>query len=303
MIGYRFVAADKDTHFLRKSFSLYLAPAVVERMLSARRLPGLGGEKRKVTIYFSDIVGFSQLAEHLPPSDLVTLINHYLSAMVEIIESHGGFVDKYIGDAIVAVFGAPVEDAQHERSAVRTALACEARLAELNREGIPHLQGALLAQRIGLSSGEVLVGNIGSSRRFNYTVMGDAVNLASRLEAANKYYGTTVMASEATVVGAGLGFCWRELDTIRISGRAKTVKVFEPAADHNAAHLDINEARRAYAAGLACWRAGDFAAATKAFARASKFDRPSALFCERARRLSVGAPPANWEPVRVPGDK
>ena len=132
-IGYRFVVADRGKRLLRQSFALYLAPAVIEKMMASNKPPALGGEMRNVTVYFSDIADFSTFAEKIAPAELVAAMNEYLSAMTDIIEAHGGFVDKYIGDAIVAVFGAPLDDPDHATNAVRAALQCAARLAELDR--------------------------------------------------------------------------------------------------------------------------------------------------------------------------
>ncbi len=201
--------ADRDERFLRKSFALYLAPEVVDSMVASGKMPALGGEIRNVTMFFSDLSGFSSIAETMTPGELVTLMNEYLSAMTDIIESHGGYVDKYIGDSIVAMFGAPADDPAHATNAVRAALKCHDKLAELNA-GHPAFAGHGLSHRIGLNSGEAVVGNIGSRRRFNYTVMSDTVNVASRLEGANKYYGTAIMASETTKAQTGAAFAWRE---------------------------------------------------------------------------------------------
>src|SRR5262249_13935651 len=183
-------------------------------------------EMRNVTIYFSDIADFSSIAEKIPPTELVAAMNEYLSAMTDVIEAHGGFVDKYFGDAIVAVFGAPLDDKEHATNAGRAALRCAPPLATLDR--VTAAFGGAVRQRIGLNSGEALVGNIGSRRRFNYTVMGDVVNLASRLEGSNKLYDTTIIASEATVTLTGRTFVWRELDAIRVKGRRQAVRIFEP---------------------------------------------------------------------------
>ena len=225
-IGYRFVIADSGKRLLRQSFALYLAPSVIEKMLSSNKPPALGGEMRNVTVYFSDIADFSAMAEKTPPTELVAAMNEYLSAMTDVIEGLGGFVDKYIGDAIVGVFGAPLDDPDHAANAVRAALQCAALLGRLDR--VSAAFGGTVRQRIGVNSGEALVGNIGSRRRFNYTVMGDMVNLASRLEGSNKLYGTTVIASEATVALTGRAFVWRELDAIRVKGRTQAVRIFEP---------------------------------------------------------------------------
>ena len=173
MVGYRFMVADKDRRLLQKSFALYLAPDVIDKMLASDKLPVLGGETRNVTAFFSDLEGFSQIAEDLSPDALMALMNEYLSAMTDIIESHGGYVDKYIGDSIVAVFGAPADDPDHASNAARAALGCCARLEELNRSAAA-FQGRKIIQRIGINTGDALVGNFGSRRRFNYSEIGRA---------------------------------------------------------------------------------------------------------------------------------
>jgi adenylate cyclase len=296
-VGYRFVVADKDKRLLRKSFALYLAPAVIERLLASHKQPELGGESRTVTVFFSDIANFSSLAEKMTASELVTLMNEYLSAMTDIIESRGGFVDKYIGDAIVAVFGAPLDDPDHALHAVRAALDCNAKLGEMNRTAVAAFKGCTLSHRIGLNSGEALVGNIGSRRRFNYTAMGDAVNLAARLEGANKYYGTTIMASQTTMALAGPAITWRELDTIRVAGREKPVTVFEPVCEAGAESLEQRATLEAYANGLAHWRARDFKGAGAAFALLADRDPPAAFLGERAKRFDASPPPPGWQPI------
>ncbi|HEY0300200.1 MAG TPA: adenylate/guanylate cyclase domain-containing protein, partial [Rhizomicrobium sp.] len=296
-IGYRFVATDKDRRLLQKSFALYLAPHVINRMLASNKLPELGGETRNVTAFFSDIEGFSLIAEKISPDQLVALMNTYLSAMTDIIEAHGGYVDKYIGDSIVAVFGAPADDPDHAANAARSALACCARLDELNHNSA--FGDVKLKQRIGINSGEAVVGNFGSSRRFNYSVMSDAVNLASRLEGANKFYGTAVIASEVTVALTGDGFAWRELDAIRVKGRLQPLKIYELLASAK----DLSEDRKAvvasYAEGLAHWRAGEFAAAAACFERSANADRPASIFLDRARQLAASPPGGEWDSIRT----
>ena len=297
-VGYRFVIADRDERFLRKSFALYLAPQVIETMLASEKMPALGGEMRNVTVFFSDIAGFSSFSERMKPAALVALMNEYLSAMTDIIERHGGYVDKYIGDSIVAVFGAPAADLDHARSAVHAALECRDRLEELNRDN-SCFQGERLAHRIGLNSGEALVGNIGSRRRFNYTVMSDAVNVASRLEGANKYFKTSIMASEMTVALTGTTFFWRELDAIRVKGRADPVKIYEPVAEAGQQTPEQSRVAAAYAEGLACWRARQFESARQCFDRVAEVDPPSVLFSARAREFADNPPPREWVPVNI----
>lgn len=295
-IGYRFVVADKDKRLLRRSFGLYLSPAVIDRMISSNKLPELGGETRNITVYFSDLVGFSSMAESLPPSQIVALLNEYLSAMAEIIEQHGGFIDKYIGDAIVAVFGAPLADADHARNAVRAALQCQARLQQLN-ESAGGFSDLPLQQRVGLNSGEALVGNIGSRRRFNYTVIGDVVNLASRLEGANRFFGTSVIASQTTVALTGSTFTWRELDEIRVRGRTGSISIFEPLAESGLATAEQKDCAEGFAKGLARWRTADFKGAAEYFARFAGGDLPSKRFLARAQQFAEHPPAANWNPV------
>jgi len=298
MVGYRFIVADKAERFLRKSFAFYLAPQVIEAMLKSRQIPVLGGEIRNVTIFFSDVAGFSTIAEKMTPSALVALMNEYLSAMTDIIENHGGYVDKYIGDSIVAVFGAPVADPDHACNAVRAALQCRAGLEQLNRSEAA-FQGYKLAHRIGLNSGDALVGNIGSRRRFNYTVMSDAVNVASRLEGANKFFGTSMMASEMTVTLTGASFAWRELDAIRVKGRSDPVKIYEPLAEYGQQTPQQSASASAYAEGLACWRAREFSRAMQCFDRVAETDPPSALFRTRAKQFIDHPPPQEWVPVNT----
>ena len=301
-IGYRFVVADRGKRLLRQSFALYLAPAVIEKMMASNKPPALGGEMRNVTVYFSDIADFSSFAEKIAPAELVAAMNEYLSAMTDIIEAHGGFIDKYIGDAIVAVFGAPLDDPGHAKNAVRAALKCAARLGELDRVAAA-FHGHALRQRIGLNTGDALVGNIGSRRRFNYTVMGDMVNLASRLEGANKFFGTTIIASETTVAQAGDGFVWRELDAIRVKGREQAVKIYEPLAAAGEATAEQERRAKAYTEGLMRFRARDFAGAADHFGRAADTDPPSAAFFERARQLMRNPPGADWDPVNALEEK
>src|SRR5262249_55799570 len=147
LLGFRFAVTDRDKRQLRRAFQFYLAPAVVDRMLAAGRPPELGGETRELTIFFSDLAGFSSIAEGMDAAELVALMTEYLSAMTEVVEAHGGFVDKYIGDAVVAVFGAPLADPAHALNAVEAALGCARRLAELNA-GSPVFKGRSLVQRI-----------------------------------------------------------------------------------------------------------------------------------------------------------
>ena len=296
IVAYRLVVTDKGERLLRKSFALYLAPEVIDKMLASKKLPVLGGETRDVTVLFSDLEGFTSISEKMTPAELVAFMNEYLSAMTEIIESRGGYIDKYIGDSIVAVFGAPADDSDHARNAAHAALGCRARLDELNR-GSATFQGNKVRHRMGLNSGAALVGNIGSRRRFNYSVMSDAVNVASRLEGANKYYGTTIAASEMTVALTGSTFAWRELDAIRVQGRSTPVKIYELLAEAGRETPQQAASAAAYAEGLEYWRNREFDAAARCFERVAEVDRSSALFLSRANAFARHPPAPDWEPV------
>jgi adenylate cyclase len=296
-VALRLGVADREKRFLRRVFGLYLAPNVIDRMTSSGTLPLLGGETREVTIFFSDVVGFSTLSEAMSPEQIVSLMNDYLTSMSEAIEEAGGFIDKYVGDAIVAIFGAPVRSDSHAIEAVAAALACQRRLDVFNRAHAPPIQ-----HRIGLNTGEALIGNIGSRRRFNYTAFGDNVNLASRLEQLNTSFGTSILATESVVRATGATFVWREIDTIRVRGRSAPVTVFEPLGRHGEETEAQRERARAYSEGLQAWRAHAFIRAETVFSRFPD-DLPAALFRKRCRTLIDSPPDEPWEPIFLPTSK
>jgi class 3 adenylate cyclase/CHASE2 domain-containing sensor protein len=293
----RLGVADREKRFLRRAFGLYLAPDVIDHMTSSGALPTLGGETREVTMLFSDVVGFSSLSEAMRPEEIVSLMNGYLTSMSEAIEGAGGFVDKYVGDAIVAIFGAPVRSADHAIEAVAAALDCQRRLDAFNREHAPPVH-----HRVGLNTGEALIGNIGSRRRFNYTAFGDNVNLASRLEQVNTSFGTSILAAESVVMATGAAFVWREIDTVRVRGRSAPVTVFEPFCRRGEETEAQRERIRAYAEGLQAWRARDFSTAEICFSRFPD-DPPAELFRKRCGALLVNPPDERWEPIFLPPSK
>ena len=222
-----YATEGRQKAFIQRAFRHYLGPEVIEQILHNPASLQLGGIQRELTMFFSDIEKFSTFSERLSPSELVRLLNEYLTAMGNEILREGGYLDKYIGDAIVAFWNAPVTQPDHAARAVRAALACQRVLAERRAEW-KERYGACLRMRIGLNTGEVVVGNMGSETRFNYTVLGDAANLASRLEGANKFFGTSILASGSVRQTAGDVFRWRPLGRIRVVGRATPVEVFEP---------------------------------------------------------------------------
>lgn len=297
LLGYRFAVSDRDRNRIRRSFQFYLPRAVIDRMLEGDRMPEIGGEERELTVLFSDIQGYSAIAEPLTPRALVSFLNEYLSVMAEIIEAHGGFIDKYIGDAVVAVFGAPGNDPDHAAQGVRAALACQAALLDHQDQfGLP--DGVTVATRFGLNTGTMLVGNIGSRRRFNYTVIGDAVNLAARLEGANKRYGSWILVSGETVRRCGDALRFRELDAVRVVGREQPVRIYEPLGETGAVTPERTEQAARYAAALRQYRNRDFTAAKDAFeALAGAGDRAAHWAAARAAAMRDADVPADWDGV------
>jgi adenylate cyclase len=297
--GFFYFHTTREKNQVRRAFSQYMAPSIVEELARRPEKLQLGGENRMVTLYRSDLAGFSKLSEDLTPQELVQLMNEYLTAMTDIIMEHGGFIDKYIGDAIDGVFGAPADDPDHALHAVQAALACRAKLLEMDAAQIDSFRGRKLHQRIGLHSGFGIVGNIGSRRRFNYTVMGDSANLASRLEGANKFYGTTILTSEATARLAGPTIAWREIDVVKVVGRSEPVGIYEPMGCREELTEQQSSLLTSYAKGLLYWRSRDFASAADCFQAISELDPPARVFLERSRRLVHQSPPFDWEPIHT----
>jgi len=199
----------------------------MERLIADPSALSLGGERRELTLFFSDIAGFTTISENLEPDKLAKLLTTLLSEITGIIQHHGGTVDKYVGDAVVAFWNAPLNQPDHARLAVSAALACQKRLAELNGE-FSRVFGLSLKLRIGIHSGLVTVGNFGSKDRFNYTVVGDAANLASRLEGTNKHFGTDILISESTHALIGKSLPARSVGAVCVVGRKQSVNIFEP---------------------------------------------------------------------------
>ena len=221
------LAVGKERSFIRNAFSRYVPEKVVDTLIANPHMLKLGGEERIITVLFCDLADFTTISENLPPARLVRLLNQYLTEMTAIILANGGIIDKFEGDAIMAEFGAPIPMPDHAERAVRAGLEMQRRLQELRpawrKEGLPELHC-----RMGINTGSMIIGNMGSDQVFDYTVIGDAVNLASRLEGANKKYNTRLMISEYTqrALPAGV-FRTRVLDVIRVKGKTKPVKVFE----------------------------------------------------------------------------
>ena len=275
---------SREKRWLRQAFGQYVSESLVESIIANPERLQLGGEEVEATVLFSDMVGFTAMAENTAPRELIRLLNEYFSTMTEIILEKQGTVDKYIGDAIMAFWNAPLPIADHAALACEAALEMEAAMRVLQKswlsQGFP-----AISMRIGLHTGPVVAGNVGSKKHFNYTVMGDTVNLAARLERANKTYGTEIMISNATYRRLGDHFLVRELDLVQVRGRAQPVTIYElmgrlpPGGPPP--WLEIFEA------GLAAYKEGKIPEAASRFFEILDLycdDPPSGVFLKRCRQ-------------------
>ncbi|MBR1274405.1 adenylate/guanylate cyclase domain-containing protein [Bradyrhizobium sp. AUGA SZCCT0283] len=288
---------------LRETFGRYVDPRVVEGLIDPQSLAASNGERRVMTVLFCDMKGFTSLSEGMTPQGLVKVMNHYLSTMSGPIRSHRGIIDKYIGDAIMAYWGPPfTEHSEQARLACLAAVEMADRGKALRTE-LPELLGVRAVPsdcevRIGIATGEVLVGSIGSEFLMSYTVMGDAVNLASRLENANKFYGSHSLASEAAIMAAGDAVESREVDRLTVVGQTQPEAVFEIIGRAG----ELTEPQRMllarYAEGLAAYRARHWDEARQAFQAALEAvpgDGPSMAMAQRVEKFQANPPPADWD--------
>lgn len=247
-----YATEGRQKAFIKSAFRHYLSPEVIDQIVKDPSQLQLGGVRRELSIFFSDLAGFSAISEKLEAQELTKLLNDYLSDMTDIVLEEGGTLDKYLGDAILAFWNAPLDQPDHAERAVRTALRCQRKLAERRAE-FKERTGAEMAMRIGVNTGQVVVGNMGSRARFDYTVLGDTANLASRLEGANKHFGTETMIAESTWKQAEGTMIGREIGRITVVGRKTPERVYEvlglpgetpkiPLADFERALQSISEA-------------------------------------------------------------
>jgi len=297
---HRFLAEERERERIRKTFESYVAPAVVQEMLKHPEQLRLGGERREISVLFTDIRGFTAMSENLDPEALVKLLHDFLNPMSNIIINQGGTIDKYMGDAIMALFGAPLIQADHPRLACRAALEMVATLEALNRTWVE--QGRpLLKVGIGVNTGPVAVGNMGSDRLFDYTAIGDNVNLASRLEGLNKYYGTSILISDTTAKALENGFILRDMDMVRVKGKAQGVRIHELLGEGEP-DPDLARYLELHHRALALYREKRFAESVDAFTETLKV-RPGDETCQHYLTLAQKhheTPPAHdWEAVTV----
>ncbi len=279
------IAGLKEGVFVKNTFKRYLSASVVDQIIKDPASLKLGGEERELTVFFSDMSGFTEMSEKMEPQKLVGLINEYLSAMTDSIFLQEGTLDKYEGDAVMAFWGAPLAQADHARRACWAALDNRSRLKELckdwEKRGLPNFD-----IRIGINTGKMIVGNVGSSTRMEYTVLGDAVNTGSRLEQLSKTYGTHILISEATRDAAGGAVETREVEVIELRGKKKSIRVYELLGLPGQIPAAKLAGYREYERGLAAFRDGrksDAESALKSALAALGEDKPTSLLLERLK--------------------
>jgi adenylate cyclase len=281
---------------IQSMFGAYVDPAVVARLVRNPEAIELGGEKREATVFFSDLAGFTDLSEKLPPEELVKVVNAYLDETSECLMNHGAYVDKYIGDAVMAVFGAPSEHDDHAYAACLAALEAQEVLADINRRYAS--TGVQLAVRIGINTGEMVVGNLGSRRKKNYTVMGDAVNLASRLEGANKHFGTLILLGAETAKRVEGRLALRPLARLRVKGKLIAVEVHTLHGRLDDLSADERQFLADYREGYDAYVSRDFARAVAALSRADSRmpgDQTTLYLRGQAEHFLHAPLPADWD--------
>jgi adenylate cyclase len=302
---YRYLTEEKEKKFIRGAFQHYLSPTVIAQLTENPAMLKLGGEKKVLTAFFSDIAGFSTFSEKLSPEDLVKLLNEYLTAKCDIILKYEGTVDKFEGDAVIAFFGAPISYEDHARRACWVSLEMQHVMMPALREKWskePHWPDivAKMRMRIGLNTGPMVVGNMGSRTRMDYTMMGDSVNLAARLEGVNKQYGTYIMISEFTRTAASDHIETRMLDKIRVVGKSEPVKVYELLARKGELSDVDRRMAAAFEAGLELYQTQQWDAAIAKFKETMEIkpgDPPSKKYIERCEDFKKSPPPAGWDGV------
>jgi adenylate cyclase len=288
LLGHYYLTERRERLEIRRMFSLYLSPKLVSRLEANPKLVSLGGERKQVTLMFTDLAGFTKVSEKLPPERVQALLNRHFDEMVDIIHRHDGLIDKFIGDAVMAFWGAPIDDPKHALNALNAAIEMQRTMEKLRgdlvADGLPAVH-----MRIGLNSGDAVIGNMGAKEKIQYTAIGDTVNLAARLEGINKLYGTPIIVSEATAQLAGESVKLRKLDRVKVSGKELPVTIYTPYREGDDEET-INAAFDAYSKGhfdeaLDRWQK---------IALTKPDDKVAAVFVERIEGLRSD-PPAAWD--------
>jgi adenylate cyclase len=291
-----YLTEERSRKWITDVFGKYVSPVVIENLIKNPNMINLGGERRNITIFFSDIRGFTSISEKLEPESLVHLLNEYLTGMTSIIIKDEGLVDKYMGDAIMAFWGAPLDQPDHPKMACSSSLEMVNKLEELKKkwkkEDLPSFDVG-----IGINSGEAIVGNMGSSSRFDYTAMGDNVNLASRIENLNKIYGTNIIITENTYKLVKDKFESRKLDLVKVKGKEKPIFIFELISEKNKISKNQNDFIKFYENGLKHYFEMSWQKAIKSFEDAIKIidDEASKIFITRCNNFIKNPPSKNWD--------
>ncbi len=295
----KFINEENQKRFIKNAFSRYIAPDVIEEIIENPETLELGGEERDITSYFSDVEGFSSISEMMSPRELVNLLNEYLSEMTNIILSHGGTIDKYEGDAIIAFYGAPQPFPDHAVKACLASIDMKRRLKELQEEWRSTGQVELKA-RMGMNTGLAVVGNMGSSTRMDYTAMGDTINLASRLEGVNKIYRTYAMISGTTYEAAKDVIDARKLDMVRVMGKDEVIHIYELLGRKGTLPDRMYEMLDAYYEAMEYFQGRDWKKAKLTFKKALKIvddDGPSQVYIDRCEEFIKNPPSKKWDGV------
>ena len=298
LVAIYYQTEEKNRKWITSLFGKYVSPVVIDNLIEDPDKINLGGEKRNITIFFSDIRGFTSIAESISPEELVRLLNEYLTEMTSIIITNQGLVDKYMGDAIMAFWGAPLDQPEHAKASCSSSLEMMEKLKDLQKKwkkkGMPFVDIG-----IGLNSGDAIVGNMGSMNRFDYTAMGDNVNLASRMEGLNKMYGTNIIITENTYKIVKDKFETRKLDVVRVKGKKKPVLIYELLARKDDIDKKQREFVSLYEEGLELYFKKKWKLAIKSFETTHKFsdDHASTILIERCKEFLKYPPPKDWDGV------
>lgn len=291
----RLILEQKDRKFIEGAFGHYVNKSVVKQLIKNPKMLHLGGAKREITVLFSDIAGFTTISETMDAEKLVKFLNEYLQEMTKIVLDHEGTLDKYEGDAIMAFWGAPLKIENHAYKACLAALENQKKLSDLRKkwkkEGKPEIH-----IRIGINTGEAIVGNMGSENRFDYTAIGDNINLGSRLEGIGKEYGTEIIISESTYEQVKDNFLCRELDKIRVKGKNNAIKIYELVDKKESANSEQENIITTFEKALELYRNKDFLSAQKLFEEL-KDDTPSEVFKKRCEKYLIHTPSDDWDSV------
>ena len=310
-LSYKLYIENQDKKFLKRTFGNYISSELVDQMYKTKQIPQLGGEEGYHTLIFSDVAGFSLISEDLSAPELVVLLNEYLTKMTQIILNNGGTIDKYIGDAIVAFYGAPVEVKNHEYQAILSVIQMNKQLKKLrkkwNNEGNKWPDSVKnMNHRIGINTGNLVTGNMGSSLQMNYTCMGDTVNLGARLESGSKYWGIDAQVSETVFKATNSNFVYRKLGAIRVKGKNEAVNVYELICEKGNEDKNLNKLLIEFEKARQLYLNQKWDDAIKAFKKVSLLEdmtdisrktNPSLAYINICNEFKAIPPNQNWDGV------